>query len=75
VFSGFDHHLLNTLQLGEDGTISASGNFAPHLSVVVYNAFINRDLEKAVTVNKQKDLLGTQVLILGTKSGIYILCS
>lgn len=57
VFSGFDHHLLNTLQLGGDGTISASGNFAPHLSVGVYNAFINGDLEKAVTVNKQLSLL------------------
>jgi 2-dehydro-3-deoxy-D-pentonate aldolase len=57
VFSGFDNHLLNTLQLGGDGTISASGNFAPQLSVGIYNAFISGDLEKAVALHKQLALL------------------
>jgi dihydrodipicolinate synthase/N-acetylneuraminate lyase len=27
IFAGFDDHLLNTLSLGGDGAISASGNF------------------------------------------------
>ncbi len=57
VLSGFDNHLLNTLQLGGDGTISASGNFAPQLSVGIYKAFINGDLDKAVTLHQQLAIL------------------
>jgi len=57
VFSGFDNHLLNTLQLGGDGTISASGNFAPQLSVGIYNAFTSGDLEKAAALHRQLAIL------------------
>ncbi|GKU81994.1 dihydrodipicolinate synthase family protein [Niallia sp. NCCP-28] len=57
VFCGFDDHLLNTLQLGGDGTISASGNFAPHLSVGIYHAFTSGDLKKAVALYGQLALL------------------
>ncbi|WP_324829310.1 dihydrodipicolinate synthase family protein [Qipengyuania zhejiangensis] len=57
VFCGFDNHLLNTLQLGGDGTISASGNFAPHLSVGIYQSFMKGDLEKAVSLHKKLAVL------------------
>lgn len=53
VLCGFDDHLLNTLQLGGDGTISASGNFAPQLSVGIYKAFNNGDFAKAIELQKQ----------------------
>ncbi|GAE25698.1 dihydrodipicolinate synthase homolog [Halalkalibacter wakoensis JCM 9140] len=57
VMCGFDDHLLNTLQLGGDGVISASGNFAPELSVGIYQAFQKGDLEKASRLYKQLAVL------------------
>lgn len=57
VFCGFDNHLLNTLQLGGDGTISASGNFAPHLSVDIYQSFMTGDLEKTVSLHRKLAVL------------------
>jgi len=57
VFCGFDDHLFNTLLLGGDGAISASANFAPQLSVGIYNAFLAGDLEKAVSFQKQLSIL------------------
>lgn len=57
VLCGFDDHLLNTLQMGGDGTISASGNFAPQISVGIYQAFTSGDLDKAVELYKQLAVL------------------
>nr|WP_295970825.1 dihydrodipicolinate synthase family protein [uncultured Bacillus sp.] len=57
VLCGFDNHLLNTLQIGGDGTISASGNFAPQLSVGIYQAFIKGDYAEAIRLNKQLTVL------------------
>ncbi|MBP3040512.1 dihydrodipicolinate synthase family protein [Bacillaceae bacterium Marseille-Q3522] len=57
VLCGYDDHLLSTLQLGGDGTISASGNFAPQLSVGIYKAFINGDYEEANKLYKQLKVL------------------
>lgn len=57
VFAGFDNHLLNTLQLGGDGSITASVNFAPQLSVGVYRAYQSGDLSKAVELQKQLSTL------------------
>lgn len=39
VLCGFDDHIWNTLSLGGDGVISASGNFAPELTLGIYHAF------------------------------------
>ncbi|RKQ30235.1 4-hydroxy-tetrahydrodipicolinate synthase [Oceanobacillus halophilus] len=57
VFCGFDNHLLNTLQLGGDGSITASGNFAPELSVGIYQSFLQGDLKKAVSLHKRLSVL------------------
>ncbi|KHF39367.1 dihydrodipicolinate synthase family protein [Halalkalibacter okhensis] len=57
VMCGFDDHLLNTLQLGGDGVISASGNFAPNLSVGIYNSFLAGDLKEASKLYKQLAIL------------------
>ncbi|MEQ2467558.1 dihydrodipicolinate synthase family protein [Niallia sp. Sow4_A1] len=57
VFCGFDDHLFNTLLLGGDGAISASANFAPQLSVGIYNAFLTGDFEKAVSFQKHLSIL------------------
>ncbi|MER2057447.1 MAG: dihydrodipicolinate synthase family protein [Niallia sp.] len=57
VFCGFDDHLFNTLQLGGAGAITASANFAPQLSVGIYNAFLTGELEKAVSLQKQLSIL------------------
>lgn len=53
VFCGYDDHLLNTLLLGGDGSITASINFAPELSVGIYNAFRKGDLATAAMLNKK----------------------
>ncbi|RLM28090.1 dihydrodipicolinate synthase family protein [Brenneria alni] len=52
VFCGFDDHLLNTLLLGGDGAISASANFAPALSVDLYQSVCNGDLAQATALHK-----------------------
>ncbi|MFV8830267.1 dihydrodipicolinate synthase family protein [Alkalihalobacterium sp. APHAB7] len=53
VLCGFDDHLLNTLALGGDGVISASGNFAPELTVGIYTAFQNNDMKTAVEFHQR----------------------
>lgn len=52
VFCGYDDHLLNTLLLGGDGAISASVNFAPALSVAIYQAVRTGDLSQAARLHK-----------------------
>ncbi|WP_230352746.1 dihydrodipicolinate synthase family protein [Lelliottia sp. WAP21] len=47
VLCGYDDHLFNTLLLGGDGAISASGNFAPQISVKLLEAFRDGDLALA----------------------------
>lgn len=51
VFCGYDDHLLTTLMLGGAGAISASGNFAPELSIDIYRAYRAGDLAKAATLH------------------------
>jgi 4-hydroxy-tetrahydrodipicolinate synthase len=53
VFSGFDDQLLNTLSLGGDGAIPASANFAPQLTVGIYQAFTNGEYEKVLDLHKR----------------------
>lgn len=53
VFAGYDDHLLNTLELGGDGSITASMNFAPDLSVGIYEAFQKGDYQKAVELDRK----------------------
>lgn len=53
VFCGYDDHLLNTLLLGGDGSITASVNFAPELSIGIYRAWQEGDLAHAATLNKK----------------------
>lgn len=52
VLSGYDDHLFNTLLLGGDGAISASGNFAPQLSVRLLRAFREGDLAQAAKLHQ-----------------------
>ncbi|MCT4714784.1 dihydrodipicolinate synthase family protein [Enterobacteriaceae bacterium H18W14] len=47
VLCGYDDHLFNTLLLGGDGAISASGNFAPQVSVKLLQAFRDGELAQA----------------------------
>ncbi|OLO36988.1 dihydrodipicolinate synthase family protein [Alkalihalophilus pseudofirmus] len=53
VLCGFDDHLFNTLSLGGDGVISASGNFAPELTVGIYHAFQSNDIKLAVELHQR----------------------
>src|SRR5699024_1369854 len=46
VFVGTDDHLLNTLQMGGDGAIPATANFAPEITVGIYNLYKKRDFNK-----------------------------
>ena len=47
VLCGYDDHLFNTLLLGGDGAISASGNFAPQVSVNLLKAWRDGDVAQA----------------------------
>jgi len=53
VFCGYDDHLLNTLLLGGDGSITASINFVPELSIGIYDAFQKNDLAMAAELHKK----------------------
>ncbi len=39
IFAGFEEYMLETLIMGGDGCVPASGNFAPQISIGVYEAF------------------------------------
>ncbi|MFY4775714.1 dihydrodipicolinate synthase family protein [Metabacillus sp. RGM 3146] len=47
VFCGYDDHLLNTLFLGGAGAIPASANFAPQLTIGIYQSFKKGDFKTA----------------------------
>lgn len=53
VFAGYDDHLWNTLSLGGDGAIPASCNFAPELTVGIYNAFQSKDYQKGIELHQK----------------------
>ncbi|MDF0727310.1 dihydrodipicolinate synthase family protein [Cytobacillus sp. S13-E01] len=53
VFAGFDDHLFNTMALGGDGAISASANYAPELTIGIYQACLENDYENAVNLHRQ----------------------
>lgn len=53
VFCGYDDHLLNNLLLGGDGSITASVNFAPELSIGIYDAYIKGDYSTAMKLHKR----------------------
>jgi len=48
VFSGYDDHFLNTLSLGGDGSIPGTANFAPELSIAIYQSFKKKDYAHAI---------------------------
>src|SRR5204863_4750979 len=47
VLAGHDGHLLNVLQLGGDGTVPATSNFAPQPHVALFEAYQSGDLAAA----------------------------
>ncbi|QKS72726.1 dihydrodipicolinate synthase family protein [Paenalkalicoccus suaedae] len=51
ILCGFEDLFLNTLSLGGDGIIGATGNFAPEVSIDLYQAFTSGDLHKALELN------------------------
>ncbi|MEN3930008.1 dihydrodipicolinate synthase family protein [Microvirga sp. W0021] len=53
IFSGFDEYLLDTLLLGGEGCVPASANFAPHLTVGLYEAFQKKDWDSIVKLNRK----------------------
>lgn len=48
VFAGFDEYLLDTLILGGNGAIPASSNFAPELTLGIYQAFQQKDIHTII---------------------------
>lgn len=53
VLAGLDDHLLNTLQMGGDGAIPSTANFAPELTVGIYNANQRKDFEEAEVLQRR----------------------
>lgn len=52
VFAGYDECLLSTLAVGGDGSIPASANFAPELTLGIYKAFQEKDYERVFELQK-----------------------
>lgn len=59
VLCGFEFHLLNTLLSGGDGAIPAIANFAPQLSVAVYEAYRKGRIEEAAALMRARLELAT----------------
>jgi 4-hydroxy-tetrahydrodipicolinate synthase len=53
VFAGFDEFLLPTLATGGDGVIGATANFAPHISLRLYRAFLDGDLSTVMDCHQK----------------------
>lgn len=53
VLAGFEEYMLLTLILGGDGSVPASGNFAPRITVSLYEAFRAGDYETAFAVQRK----------------------
>ncbi|MGD7046334.1 4-hydroxy-tetrahydrodipicolinate synthase [Jeotgalibacillus proteolyticus] len=53
VLCGFEDLFLNTLSLGGDGIIAATGNFAPELSIDLYRSFRKEEYTKVLELNEQ----------------------
>lgn len=52
VLAGFDHHLLSTLAMGGDGAIPGTANFAPEISIGVYEKFVAGEYAEAIKLNE-----------------------
>ncbi len=52
IFSGYDEYLLDTLILGGHGGIPATFNIAPEVTGGIYNAFVNKEYEKAFELQR-----------------------
>lgn len=50
VVAGYEDHILNILALGGDGIITGITNFAPELTVGLYNSFVAGDLETSISL-------------------------
>ncbi|WP_085524406.1 dihydrodipicolinate synthase family protein [Tuberibacillus sp. Marseille-P3662] len=57
VLAGLDDHLLNTLQLGGDGGIPGSANFAPELTVGIYQAYQEKNFKIAEAFQRRLAIL------------------
>jgi 4-hydroxy-tetrahydrodipicolinate synthase len=53
VFAGFEEYMLGTLAMGGDGCVPASGNFAPQMTVGLYEAFRAGDYETVFAWQKR----------------------
>ncbi|PYZ95603.1 dihydrodipicolinate synthase family protein [Alteribacter lacisalsi] len=52
VFCGFEDLFLNTLSLGGDGIIGATGNFAPEPAIEMFRTYWEGDLHRALKLNE-----------------------
>lgn len=57
VFAGFDEYLFATLCCGGDGVIPASANFAPQLTLGIYEAYNRGDMEQLKALTKRLSLI------------------
>lgn len=64
IFAGFDEYLLDTLLLGGDGCVPASANFAPQITVGLYEAFRKKDWDKVAMWN-HKVALAAKLYTMG----------
>lgn len=53
VFAGLDNHLLNTLQMGGDGAIPSSANFAPEVTISILKSYFEKDFERIVQMQRK----------------------
>lgn len=57
IFAGYDEYLFGTLILGGDGCIPASANFAPQLTCGIYQAWLQGNYERVVSLQQQLSFL------------------
>jgi|SRR5699024_121225 len=69
VFAGLDVHLANTLLMGGDGVIPGTANFAPQLTLGIYEMFQKGNLKIMADLQKKLTKLSK---IYNIKSPIYI---
>ncbi len=70
VFQGLDDLLLISLVLGADGGVCGTSNFSD-LIVKLYNAYVNKDMDKAKYLQIQVNSLSNSLSLANLPSGYY----
>ncbi len=70
VFNGYDEMFAAGLIMGADGGIGSTYNFMPHKIVDLYRAFLKKDVEKVMKLQREVNAIIEEIIVHSGKCGI-----